>query len=44
VATLRTDRTITRSQVAAVERGLEIRFDTEIDLSVVVETVVRPSR
>jgi uncharacterized hydrophobic protein (TIGR00271 family) len=44
VATLRTERTISRSQVAAVERGLEIRFDTAIDLSVVVETVVRPSR
>lgn len=41
LATLRTENEITRAQVAAVERGLEVRFDTAIDLSVVVETVVR---
>lgn len=41
VATLRSEEDITQNQVTAVERGLEIRFDTAIDLSVVVERVVR---
>ena len=41
LATLRTDREITPAQVASVERGLEMRFGRPIELSVVVEQVVR---
>ena len=41
VATLRSEGLVSRAQVAAVERGLEEEFDIEIDLSVIVETIVR---
>jgi uncharacterized hydrophobic protein (TIGR00271 family) len=41
VATLRSEGEITQAQVTAVERGLEVRFDTAIELSVVIERVVR---
>jgi uncharacterized hydrophobic protein (TIGR00271 family) len=41
VATLRTETDITPALVSAVERGLEDQFDTSIDLSVVVQEVVR---
>jgi uncharacterized membrane protein len=41
VATLRSESEITPAQVAAVERGLETRFSIEVELSVVVERVVR---
>ncbi len=44
VATVRTGNDITPAQVAAVERALEVRFGIAVDLSVVVENVVRSGR
>lgn len=41
VATLRSESEIAPAQVAAVERGLETRFGIDVELSVVVERVVR---
>lgn len=41
VATLRTSEEITPAQVRAVERGLETRLGTEVDLSVLIEKLVR---
>jgi uncharacterized hydrophobic protein (TIGR00271 family) len=41
LATVRTETTITPAQVAAIERGLEARFGAEVELSVVIESVVR---
>ena len=41
VATLRTESDITPALVSAVERGLEEQFEIAIDLSVVVQEVVR---
>lgn len=41
VATLRSSEPVTAAQVALVESGLETRLGVDIDLSVVVQTVVR---
>ena len=41
LATLRSESEITPAQVAEVERGLETRFGIDVELSVVVERVVR---
>ncbi len=41
LATVRTQSTITPAQVAAIERGLEARFGADVELSVVIESVVR---
>jgi uncharacterized hydrophobic protein (TIGR00271 family) len=41
LATVRTQTTITPAQVAAIERGLEARFGADVELSVVIESVVR---
>ncbi|MDX1449372.1 MAG: TIGR00341 family protein, partial [Acidimicrobiia bacterium] len=40
-ATVRTSQPVTSAQVAAVERGLETRLGRAVDLSVVIEQVVR---
>ena len=42
IATLRTSEEITPAQVGAVERGLETRIGTEVELSVLIEKLVRP--
>jgi uncharacterized hydrophobic protein (TIGR00271 family) len=44
VAIVRSENGISPAEVAAVERGLETRFSTEVELSVVVESVVRSGR